>query len=57
MSDKAYNKRGQSIFEYFILTIVVVSIVLGFMNNQYFGQVKTAANNTFIGAVENITRK
>jgi hypothetical protein len=56
MSDKTYNKKGQSIFEYFILTIIVVSIALYFMTNKNFNEVKTGANNTFIQAVADITR-
>jgi len=55
MASKIDNKRGQSIFEYFILTIIVVSIALYFMSNQNFIQVKDAAEGVFVGAVANIT--
>jgi hypothetical protein len=57
MSDKAYNRKGQSIFEYFILTIIVVSIALYFMNNSTFVRVKTAGSDFFNGAVANITKQ
>jgi hypothetical protein len=56
MSSKAYNRRGQSIFEYFILTIIVVSIALYFVRNQNYVTVKNAAEVVFDQAVENITR-
>lgn len=56
MSDKTYNERGQSIFEYFILTIIVVAIALGFIHNNNFVDIKNAANNTFIQAVANIVK-
>ncbi len=34
------SKKGQSIFEYFILTTVIVAVVLFFANTDYFKNIK-----------------
>ena len=36
---------GQSIFEYFILTTVVVAVVLFFANTEYFKNIKKVFTN------------
>ena len=58
MGNRVNNKRGQSVFEYFILSIIVVSIALVFMRNQNYIQVYNALNGTdgvFNRAVHSIT--
>jgi len=59
MGNRANNKRGQSVFEYFILSIIVVSIALVFMRKQNYIQVYNALNGTdgvFNQAIQNITK-
>ena len=41
------NKNGQSIFEYFVLTIITVGLLLVFTKNQNFLGIKGAAENFF----------
>jgi len=45
------SKKGQAIFEYFILTTVVVAVVLFFSSSQYFKDIKTSCENAFNNAV------
>jgi len=45
------SKKGQAIFEYFILTTVVVAVVLFFSSSQYFIDIKTSCENAFNQAV------
>ena len=59
MGSRTDNKRGQSIFEYFILSIIVVSITLYFMQKPNYVQIYNAVNGTggvFNRAVQNITK-
>jgi len=41
------SKRGQAIFEYFILTTVVVAVVLFFASTPYFQNIKNSCKNAF----------
>lgn len=56
MTFKKYNKKGQAIFEYFILTIVVVTIVLFFADSQFFKSIKNSCETAFNQAVEEMLR-
>ncbi len=56
MTNKAENKRGQSIFEYFILTIIVVSIALTFARNENYLKVNATVSEVFNQSVADITR-
>ncbi|MDD5080355.1 MAG: hypothetical protein PHH68_08580 [Candidatus Omnitrophica bacterium] len=49
------DRPGQSIFEYFILTIIVVSVALFFMKNKAFQKIQDSTNTSFNQAVEKIT--
>ncbi len=53
---KFSDKKAQSIFEYVILTAVVVAVVLIFASTPYFQRIKTACNNTFNEAVTEIVK-
>jgi len=46
--------KGQAIFEYFILTTVVVTVVLFFANSPYFANIKASCENAFNQAVNKI---
>ncbi len=54
------SKKGQAIFEYFILTTVVVAVVLFFTASQYFKDIfkdiKTSCENAFNQAVEEMLK-
>ncbi|MBI3991051.1 MAG: hypothetical protein HY350_02770 [Candidatus Omnitrophica bacterium] len=39
------SKKGQAVLEYFILTIVVVTIVLFFSRTQHFNRIKDSLTN------------
>jgi len=56
MTFKKINKRGQAIFEYSILTTVVVAVVLFFSTSQYFQNIRNSCQKTFNQAVEEILR-
>jgi hypothetical protein len=56
MANKADNKRGQAVFEYFILSIIVISIALGFLRNRNYVQIKGVSEEVFNQAVANITK-
>jgi hypothetical protein len=55
MTFKKYNKSGQSIFEYFILTLIVVAVMLTLGQNKIFQDIKNSTNTSFNNAVDNIT--
>jgi uncharacterized protein (UPF0333 family) len=50
------SKRGQAIFEYFILTAVVVAAVLFFANSDFFKKVKDSSTNAFNNATEEMLK-
>ena len=50
------SKRGQAIFEYFILTTVVVAVVLFFTNSGLFRSIKNSCEGAFNQAVEEILK-
>jgi len=54
MTFKKINKIGQAIFEYFILTTIVMAVVLFFSANRYFVQIKRSCNTEFNAAVNSI---
>jgi len=54
MTLKKINKRGQAIFEYFILTTVIVAVVLFFAASPYFNNIKTSCENAFNAGVDKI---
>jgi hypothetical protein len=59
MRSRANTKRGQAVFEYFILSIIVVSLALYFMQKPHYVQIYDAVNGTdgiFNQAVQNITK-
>jgi succinate dehydrogenase hydrophobic anchor subunit len=49
------RRKGQSIFEYFILTIIVVAAALFFARNNTYQEIQNTTNNTFNQVVDNIT--
>ncbi len=49
-------KRGQSIFEYFILTIAVVAIVFAFRSSTNYEDISVACENAFVNAVGRIVQ-
>ncbi|MDP3732187.1 MAG: hypothetical protein Q8R31_04060 [Candidatus Omnitrophota bacterium] len=53
---QALFQRGQAIFEYFILTTVVVAVVLFFASSPYFQNIKTSCENAFNKATEEILK-
>lgn len=51
------GQKGQAIFEYFILTAVVVAVILFFANSTYFrDNIKPSLETTFNNAVGEILR-
>jgi len=56
MTLKKINKRGQAIFEYFILTAVVVAVVLFFAANPFFRIIQSSYENAFNDGVEEMLR-
>lgn len=56
MTFKKFNRSAQAIFEYFILTIAVVAIVLFFSNSSFFQTVRNQCNTAFSDATEEILR-
>ena len=56
MTLKKSNKRGQAIFEYFILTTVVVAVVLFFTNTKFFKDVQASCENAFNQAAEEMLK-
>jgi len=53
---KFADRKAQSIFEYVILTAVVVAILLIFTATPYFQQIKTSCENAFNAAVTEIVK-
>ena len=53
---KFSDKKAQSIFEYVILTAIVVAVVLFFAATPYFQKIKTACDNAFNRAVTQIVK-
>jgi|GEM_PF-6491189 len=49
------KNTGQSIFEYFILTIVVVSVALFFMKTKAYQNINSTTGTAFNQAVDKIT--
>ena len=45
------SKKGQAIFEYFILTTVIVAVVLFFANSPFLGGIKSSTEKAFNEAV------
>jgi uncharacterized protein (UPF0333 family) len=56
MTLKKINKRGQAIFEYFILTTVVVAVVLFFAASPHFKNIKASCENAFNNGIEEMLR-
>jgi hypothetical protein len=54
MRNLMYNRKGQSIFEYFILSILVVSIGLFFLNTSNYRAVNATAEGFFNKSVSKI---
>ena len=50
------SKRGQAIFEYFILTTVVVAVVLFFADSPLFKSIKNSCENAFNQGVEEMLK-
>ena len=50
-SKRIQEIKGQSIFEYFILTTVVVAVVLFFSSSQFFKDIKGSCTSAFNSAV------
>ena len=50
------SKKGQAIFEYFILTTVVVAVVLFFTASPYFQNIKASCEDAFNKAVQEILK-
>lgn len=50
------SKKGQAIFEYFILTTVVVAVVLFFASSPYFQNIQNSCTNAFNKAVEEMLK-
>ena len=48
---KEFFNGGQAIFEYFILTAVVVTVVFLFLQSTFFTNIKTSCENAFNQAV------
>ena len=53
---KKGQAKGQTIFEYFILTTVVVAVVLFFTASPYFQNIKASCEDAFNKAVEEILK-
>jgi len=56
MTLKKINKRGQAIFEYFILTAAVVAVVLFFATSPFFRIIQSSCENAFNVGVEEMLR-
>lgn len=59
MTLKKINKighQGQAIFEYFILTAVVITAVLFFADTAFFRNIRNSCSHAFNEAVEEILR-
>ena len=56
MTFKKINKTGQSVFEYFILTSVLMTLVLFFATSGTFGRVRDSAKMTLEQATNKILR-
>lgn len=56
LNKKFNNKNGQAIFEYFILTAVVVTVVFLFLQSPFFTSIKTSCENAFNQAVEEMLK-
>ncbi len=52
MTFKKSNKQAQAIFEYFILTIVIATIVLFFTASPHFQKIKNDCEAAFDGGIE-----
>lgn len=50
------KKSGQSVFEYFILTVVVVSLLMLFTKSNFFKSVKQSSETAFQGAAGELTK-
>jgi hypothetical protein len=53
---KQIKHLGQSIFEYFILTTFIVTVVLFFVSSPYFKAIKNSCLEAFNQAVEDMLR-
>lgn len=53
---KLSDRKAQSIFEYVILTAVVVAVVLFFASTPYFQRIKTSCEGAFNAAVTEIVK-
>lgn len=54
--DLARAIRGQSIFEYLLLTAAVVAVVLFFVNSDFFKNIKSSCETAFNNAVEEMVK-
>ncbi len=50
------SKKGQAIFEYFILTTAVVAVVLFFMTSKTFQDIKGSCEVAFDKAAEEVLK-
>ncbi len=50
------NYQAQAVFEYVILTTVVVTVVLFFSQTEYFSKIKESCNDAFSRAVTEIVK-
>ncbi len=48
------SKKGQAIFEYFVLTTVVVTVVLFFATTPYFKNMKDSCESAFNKGISKI---
>lgn len=51
---KKINKSGQSIFEYIILTCLLVAMLFGFAQTPFFRDIKDYLSNAFNRSVDKI---
>jgi hypothetical protein len=56
MTLEKIKRSGQAIFEYFILTTVVVAVVLFFAASGNFQKIKNSCNRAFNDGVQEILR-
>jgi len=56
MTLKKLNRSAQAIFEYFILTTVVVAVVLFFAASVHFRKIKDSCSKAFDDGVGEILR-
>jgi len=56
MTLKKINRSAQAIFEYFILTTVVVAVVLFFAASKHFQNIKDSCSDAFNQGVEEMLR-